>query len=166
MLPDLVCAVASLGGDRARTARQDLDYFTGMGQENVEDIKLMLLRRPSTAPVASWRRTEKRIMAASADEITAGFETLISPADAAAFRDGMDEYLPQVHATGPRPGDEGWWGDSVADVVDWGFDLASIAVPVQFWHGRHDKFVPYQHGEWLARHIPGVDAHLTDTTGT
>lgn len=38
-------------------------------------------------------------------------------------------------------------------------------VPVQLWHGFHDRFVPFQHGRWLAEHISGVDAHLRETDG-
>lgn len=104
-------------------------------------------------------------MAATADQITSGFESLISPEDAAALRDGLDEYLLRSMQVGLAPGDQGWWDDSVAHMVDWGFDLTTVGVPVQLWHGRNDKFVPFQHGEWLARQIPGVDAHLTETDG-
>jgi pimeloyl-ACP methyl ester carboxylesterase len=50
-------------------------------------------------------------------------------------------------------------------LADWGFSFDAIEVPVQLWHGREDRFVPFQHGEWLARQIPGVDAHLSDTDG-
>ena len=47
----------------------------------------------------------------------------------------------------------------------WGFDVSDITTPVQLWHGADDQFVPFQHGEWLAARIPGVDAHLSDTDG-
>jgi pimeloyl-ACP methyl ester carboxylesterase len=47
----------------------------------------------------------------------------------------------------------------------WGFDLAAITVPVQLWHGREDRFVPFGHGRWLAERIPGVEAHLSQTDG-
>jgi pimeloyl-ACP methyl ester carboxylesterase len=162
LLPDLVCAVASLAAI-APYGPADLDFFTGMGQDNVDDIELILRDRDAARrKVASDR---EGVMAATADQITAGFETLISPADAQALGDGMDEYLLRSMQVGLAPGDQGWWDDSVAHVVDWGFDLATIAVPVQLWHGRNDKFVPFQHGEWLARQIPGVDAHLTDSDG-
>jgi pimeloyl-ACP methyl ester carboxylesterase len=43
--------------------------------------------------------------------------------------------------------------------------FAEVPVPVQMWHGRQDRFVPFQHGQWPAGHIPGVDAHLTETDG-
>jgi pimeloyl-ACP methyl ester carboxylesterase len=32
-------------------------------------------------------------------------------------------------------------------------------------HGRHDRFVPFSHGEWLAAAIPGVEARLFDDEG-
>ena len=32
-------------------------------------------------------------------------------------------------------------------------------------HGRQDKFVPVGHGEWLAAHVPGVDARILDNDG-
>ena len=47
----------------------------------------------------------------------------------------------------------------------WGFSFADIRVPVQLWHSRQDRFVPFQHGQWLAERIPGVEAHLTETDG-
>ena len=47
----------------------------------------------------------------------------------------------------------------------WGFEFESIRVPVQVWHGREDRFVPFQHGEWLAEHVPGAEPHLSDADG-
>ncbi len=38
-------------------------------------------------------------------------------------------------------------------------------MPVQVWHGRQDQFVPFQHGVWLAAHVPGAEAHLEDAEG-
>jgi pimeloyl-ACP methyl ester carboxylesterase len=47
----------------------------------------------------------------------------------------------------------------------WGFELESIRVPVQVWHGREDRFVPFPHGQWLAAHVPGAEPHPSDTDG-
>ena len=43
--------------------------------------------------------------------------------------------------------------------------LLGITVPVLLLHGRQDMMVPFGHGEWLAAHIPGVEARLLDDDG-
>jgi pimeloyl-ACP methyl ester carboxylesterase len=55
--------------------------------------------------------------------------------------------------------------DGLAAVTPWGFDVASIRVPVAIWQGREDAMVPFAHGEWLAAHVPGAEAHLLDDEG-
>ena len=47
----------------------------------------------------------------------------------------------------------------------WGFGVDGISVPVLLLHGRADMFVPFGHGQWLAAHIPGVEARLLDHDG-
>ena len=43
--------------------------------------------------------------------------------------------------------------------------LTSIRTPVHVWQGRHDRMVPYAHGQWLASHIPTAIPHLFDDEG-
>jgi pimeloyl-ACP methyl ester carboxylesterase len=108
--------------------------------------------------------TEDQVAGYAADH-EQGFASLVSPEDAAAMATGLGTWWLRSMQLGLEAGDAGWWEDGVAHFGDWGFAFDGIDVPVQLWHGRHDKFVPFQHGEWLARNIPGVDAHLTDDDG-
>ena len=63
-------------------------------------------------------------------------------------------------ATPSGTGLGGWFDDDQAFVHDWGFDLASIRVPLFVWQGRPDLMVPITHGEWLCWHIPTARVHL------
>lgn len=55
-----------------------------------------------------------------------------------------------------REGPRGLVDDDVAFVSEWGFDPASIAVPVLVVQGGLDRVVPPAHGEQLAATIPGA----------
>ncbi|MFI5282176.1 MAG: alpha/beta fold hydrolase [Candidatus Dormibacterales bacterium] len=162
LLPDLVVAVASLAAV-APYGAPGLDYFGGMGQENVDDTRLMLEDEPAAkAKLVSDRR---QMLALTADEMSRAFPTLVSPVDAAAFTPELGRWLHGCSQDGLAQSGDGWWDDGLAHLRPWGFDFAAIRVPVQLWHGRHDRFVPFQHGEWLAGRIPGVDAHLSQDDG-
>jgi pimeloyl-ACP methyl ester carboxylesterase len=77
----------------------------------------------------------------------------------------MAEFLTYCAHEGLAPGSQGWWDDAYAHIRPWGFQLSDITVPVLVLHGRQDKFVPFGHGQWLATHIPGVEARLLDNDG-
>jgi pimeloyl-ACP methyl ester carboxylesterase len=72
----------------------------------------------------------------------------------------MATYLAAVQADAFTQGDLGWWDDWTAFLSPWGFDVSSIAVPVQLWHGENDAAAPVAHGRWLAEHIPDVAANI------
>ena len=162
LLPDLVTAAASLASPAPYPA-DGIDWFAGMGEENAEDFRLML-----TDEAAARAKTEKEregMLAATADELAAEFPSLLSPTDAAVLTGAFAEYLVYSGHDGLAPGVQGFWDDGRAFALPWGFDLASISVPVLLMHGREDQFVPFGHGEWLAAHIPGVEARLLDHDG-
>ncbi len=134
-----------------------------MGQENVDDIKLMLEDEPAAR--AKAKLDLERMLSISPEKMASAFPTLLSAADRAASTPEFRLYMAGAMHAGLAAGDEGWWDDSWAHLQPWGFQLASIRVPVQLWHGRQDQFVPFQHGQWLASQIPGVDPHLTEEDG-
>lgn len=162
LLPDLVPAVAVLASI-APWGAQGLDFFEGMGSENVEDFELML--RDRAAGRAKHEQDRVESLAATPETIYTTIETLLSPIDREALTVTLARHLYESMQLGLAPGADGWWDDDVAFAEPWGFDLEHIRTPVLLLHGRQDRFVPFSHGEWLARHIPGVEARLSDNDG-
>ena len=162
LLPDLVVAAASLASP-APYGADGLDWFAGMGQDNVDDFTLLQTDR--VAARAKMQKEWEVFSVMSAGDLAAGLESLLTPTDAAVLTGELAEYLAFTMRDGLAPGTEGWWEDGVAEGGPWGFDLAQISVPVLVVHGKQDKFVPFSHGEWLAAHIPGVEARLLDDDG-
>jgi pimeloyl-ACP methyl ester carboxylesterase len=140
-----------------------LDFFAGMGQGNIDDIRLYF--SDPTAAREKSRQDRDEFMATTPGQQVQMLKSLLSETDAAVLTGEFAEWLLRASQGGLAPGDEGWWDDGAAHFSPWRFDLASVRVPVKVWHGRHDRFVPFQHGEWLADHIPGAEAALSDTDG-
>jgi len=57
-------------------------------------------------------------------------------------------------------GTDGWVDDTLAFARPWGFDPATITVPVGIWRGTDDPVVPAEHSEWLLTHIPDAKGHV------
>jgi pimeloyl-ACP methyl ester carboxylesterase len=162
LLPDLVAAAASLASI-APYGAEGLDWFDGMGQDNVNDFRLVLTDQDAArARLGQWR---EEALASSAETVAQTMDTLLTPTDRAAVTGELAGYLSYTDHEGLAPGVEGWWEDCLAHLGDWGFGLAGIRVPVLLLHGREDMFVPFGHGQWLAAHIPGVEARLLDHDG-
>ena len=162
LLPDLAAAVASLASP-APYGVDGLDWFGGMGQLNIDDTLLMLA--DENAARAKMDQDREAFLAASPEELAAEMKSLLSPVDAAVLTGELGNYLVYSVREGLAPGSQGWWDDSVAGVRPWGFDLAGISIPVLLLHGRHDQFVPFAHGQWLAARVPGAEAWLFDDEG-
>jgi pimeloyl-ACP methyl ester carboxylesterase len=162
LLPDLVVGVASLAG-LAPYGAEGLDWFEGMGQDNADDFKMFVT--DADAYQAKMERDRGEMLAGSADDLLKLFKTLLTPTDAAVLTGELADYLVYCTHEGLAPGIEGWWEDAYAQAGAWEFELADISVPVLVMHGRQDLFVPFGHGEWLAGHIPGVEARLLDDDG-
>jgi pimeloyl-ACP methyl ester carboxylesterase len=166
-------ACAALLGDRAVAAAtlaspapfdaDGLDWFADTGEENVEDDKLILSDPEAARAKLAQDRLE--FFDTTEPDPAGSHPTLFSPVDAAALTDELGEYFARRNRTGLAPGIEGWWEDSVAMLKPWGFSPETIRVPVMVLHGRQDRMVPFQHGEWLARRVPAADPYLSDDDG-
>jgi len=161
LLPDLVTAAASLAS-LAQYGAEGLDYFAGMGQDNVDYFRLFLTDEAAARAQTDEDRLE--LLAASPEAFAKMLESLLPPVDAAVLHGEMARYQISSAQGGVAPGSQGWWDDNCT-LRPWGFDLASITVPVLLLHGRQDMMVPFGHGEWLAAHIPGIEARLLDDDG-
>jgi pimeloyl-ACP methyl ester carboxylesterase len=162
LLPDVAVAVAAVASP-APYGVGDLDYFAGMGESNVEGYKL-LLSDPKAAR-RGLREGREEILAATPEQFAEALKSFISPADAEVLTGGLLQWLTETQKVALSAGDQGWWDDQAATMRGWGFDLRDIRVPVKIWHGRQDRFVPVQHGQWLAASIPGAEADISDRDG-
>jgi pimeloyl-ACP methyl ester carboxylesterase len=162
LLPDLVPAVAVLASP-APWGAEGLDYFAGMGELNVDDTLLQLQDKPAARAKVDAEREE--MLHTDPAQFADMMRTLLGPADDAVFTGELAEFMVTTTRVALAPGADGWWDDGEAELVSWGFELDVIRTPVLLWHGRQDKFVPIAHGQWLADHIPGVEAHLSDDDG-
>ncbi|WP_375487007.1 alpha/beta fold hydrolase [uncultured Jatrophihabitans sp.] len=160
-LADRVAGVLVIAG--VGPAGTDLDFLTGMGEENIEEFGLAFRGEDALRPVLEdWSNGLRNADAAGVVE---GMGSLIPPVDAAVLTGELGEDLAAALRDGLRDGADGWIDDDLAFCRPWGFELADLTVPVFLWQGSADAMVPFRHGEWLAEHVPGVTAHLLPGEG-
>src|SRR6266508_336487 len=162
LLPDRVVAVAALA-PVAPFEADGLDFFEGMGEQNIEDTQAVL--ESEEAHLAVLERERKEFLATAPDELVNVLETLLGPADREVLTGRIAAFLLENMLVGVNGTLDGWFDDDVAFTQPWGFDLDSIRVPVLHWQGEQDKFVPLGHGIWLSDHIPGIESHLLHEDG-
>ncbi len=162
LLPDMAAAVAVVASP-APYGVEGFDYFEGMGELNAEDIKLFF--SDPEAAYRSHRESWEEARAATPEQLAEVMKSVLSPVDAQAMTGDLAQWIASSTRDGLAAGDQGWWDDGAAHVTNWGFDLQEIRVPVKIWHGRQDRMVPVQHGQWLAANVPGAEADISDRDG-
>jgi pimeloyl-ACP methyl ester carboxylesterase len=162
LLPDRVVAAAALAPVAPFDA-EGLDFFEGMGEQNIEDTRAAL--ESEEAHLAVLQRERQELLAASPEELLDALETLLGPADREVLTGRFAAFFLENMRAGVEGSLDGWFDDGLAFTQPWGFDLASIRVPVLHWQGEQDKFVPHGHGVWLSQHISGVEFRLSPEDG-
>lgn len=162
LMPDRCLAATTLAGV-APFGADDLDWFAGMADENVAEYTAA--RQGVDAYGAFLEKELTPAFSVTADEIAAAFGGLVTPVDRAALTGEYAEVMAQVFHRAGAQGVVGARDDGLAVTSPWGFDLGDVRVPVAVWQGRQDAMVPYAHGQWLAAHVPGAEAHLLDEEG-
>jgi pimeloyl-ACP methyl ester carboxylesterase len=162
LLPDMAVAVAVVASV-APYGVDGFDYFAGMGELNAEDIKLYFSDPDASRRI--MREAREMVLAATPERFAEEIKSNLSPVDAEALTGDLAVWLTESQKDGVSASDQGWWDDEASMVADWGFDLDDIRVPVKIWHGRQDRMVPVQHGQWLAANVPGAQADISDRDG-
>jgi pimeloyl-ACP methyl ester carboxylesterase len=157
-----VAAVAAVASPAPFDA-PGLDYFAGMGERNADDIRL-IVSDPAAARV-KWDRDREELLQAGAEDVTQILLSVLSAVDRAALTERFVEWLVASWREGLAPSATGWWDESRSLRAPWGFNLDEIKIPVQIWHGDQDRFVPIEHGRWLASRVPGAIARLRSDDG-
>jgi pimeloyl-ACP methyl ester carboxylesterase len=165
LLPDRVTRCASVVGPApfgpGGLSREQ--FFEGMVQGNVREFGWALAGEGTLRPELE-RDARELISSLDSDSDTPlGEDYRLSGADLEVMRRGAirDMLAASVREAIGRTVD-GFVDDDLAFTQPWGFNVASITVPVAVWYGPHDTLVPTRHGEWLARTIPGAEVVVLD----
>jgi len=162
LMPDRIRAVATLASVAPYSA-DGLDYLAGMGDENLEEFNASL--EGPEALIVFKERNWPIFRDVTPEQVAEAFGDLVDDVDRGSLTGAFADYVAACFREALRESYWGWFDDDMAMIRPWGFDLGSIGVPVHVWQGRHDRMVPFAHGEWLAAHIPTAIPHLFDELG-
>lgn len=162
LMPGRVLGTATIGCVAPFDAA-GLDFLAGMGEENIEEFGAAVDGPETLGGFMEQAWPEFRDVTAA--EIATSLGDLVDDVDRSSITGELADWYATIIQDGLRESYWGWFDDDVVFVRDWGFDLATIAGPVHIWQGAHDRMVPYAHGEWLAAHVGGACAHLSDEHG-
>ena len=162
LLPERVGAAATIAGVAPYDA-EGLAWTDGMGESNQIEYSLAA-RDPDE--LLRWMQPQVDAFAVvEPDTIVSELRSLICDIDEAEVNGALGELLATSFRRAFANGVWGWYDDDLAFVRPWGFELASIRVPVSVWQGRQDLMVPFAHGEWLVANVPTARARLRPEHG-
>ncbi|HEX6888171.1 MAG TPA: alpha/beta hydrolase [Candidatus Nanopelagicales bacterium] len=136
-------------------------WLAGMTQGNVDEFRAAREGEPAIRAICEAERATMfaRLDAGRTDVLGDSYD--LAEADKAQMARHAAVMAANTRACLAH-GVDGWVDDDIAFVQPWGFDVTSIRVPVRLSYGRADTLVPGAHGDWLAAHIPGAVADVTE----
>jgi len=162
MLPQRCRAAATLAGV-GPFGMSDLDFLAGMGPENVSEFGAALAGETA---LRAWKHEHgEPFRHVTGAELAAAFGGLVPAIDKEVLTGGYAEQMAAEMRRALEHGFDGWVDDDLAFTRPWGFELTSISCPVSVWQGELDLMVPFEHGRWLAHHVPGARAMMVPGHG-
>ena len=153
LLPERTTKAAVLVG-LAPQGADGLDWFDGMAQSNVIEFTAAA---SSYADIAAHTKVVASAVRANPASLIARLQAELPDPDRRVVADrGIRSMLIESYAEALRTSDYGWIDDALAFCSPWGFDPATVTVPVLLWHGASDVFSPASHARWLADRIPNA----------
>lgn len=136
----------------AKFGARDLDFLTGMGEENEVEFAAAVA---GESQLTEWMNQNAIDFAkVSSEDLKQALGGLISQPDKEILTDHYAENMAATFRSGLANGYWGWFDDDLAFVQDWGFELSEISKPVELWQGDQDLMVPHSHGIWLNSKLP------------
>ena len=142
---------------------EGLDFLAGMGQENLDELGVVLEGEASLRRYLDGQRPG--LLQATPVDLVEAMSTLLPDVDRAVVTAEFGEDLAASFHEALRVGVDGWLDDDLALAKPWGFDLDDVQVPVAVWQGSADLMVPCAHGVWLADRLPHSVVHLEHGEG-
>lgn len=157
------CVAAASFASVAPFGAANLDWFAGMGEENVAEFSTAARGEAELRKMLEeWR---PMILGGTVEDMIESMSTVLSPVDVDVLSGDLASFMVEGTAHALRDDVDGWLDDDLAFVKPWGFELTSIEVPVLLWQGAEDLMVPFAHGKWLSDHIAGVTPKLHPEEG-
>lgn len=139
----------------------DIDFLAGMGQDNIDEFSAAGDPAALEAFLASMA---VELADVTNESVRTAMASLLPPADIAHIQHSTSDLAAALRWS-VAEGMWGWFDDDIAFINNWGFDVRSIARPTFVLQGAEDLMVPFTHGQWLARTIPGTRAILAHGEG-
>jgi pimeloyl-ACP methyl ester carboxylesterase len=145
---------------------EDFDWFDGMDPENVKEMQWGL--EGEAVLVANLEREAAEVLARVAVDPSKiiGDEFELPESDRLELaRPERQDVIRQAVNESVVNGVWGWADDDLAFLRSWGFEVSEIRIPTRVIYGRTDVLVPRNHGEWLAKNVPGAEVVIEDHQG-
>jgi pimeloyl-ACP methyl ester carboxylesterase len=131
-----------------------LDWLEGMARSNVLEFTAA---SNGYAGIAAHTKAVADAIRADPTSLIASIQAELPDQDKRVVADrGIRSMLVETFTEAMRTSDYGWIDDALAFCSPWGFDPASVTIPVLLWHGANDVFSPASHARWLADRIPNA----------